>query len=182
MTGREPGVDGVSESGAPSLWAAVALFGLSMAAIFPTAITHMERVMAVSGRTISVLVVGASLGEMLIPLGVAVAYPPDALGRRSFPRILTAACVAQAAVFVGAWHVGRRLAALSAPPLPTTSSSSHAADEPGGAEAAPRKLTPAQRGALETEDEMVDVELTPRVSELALLYEFTFVWSGSALC
>ena len=163
MTGREPGVDGVrSESGAPSLWAAVALFGLSMAAIFPTAITHMERVMAVSGRTISVLVVGASLGEMLIPLGVAVAYPPDALGRRSFPRILTAACVAQAAVFVGAWHVGRRLAALSAPTTPTTSSS-HAADELSGAEAAPRKLTPAQRGAIENEEERVDVELTPRV-------------------
>ena len=92
----------------------------------------------------------------------SVAYPPDALGRRSFPRILTAACVAQAAVFVGAWHVGRRLAALSAPQLPTTSSS-HAADELSGAEAAPRKLTPAQRGAIKPEDEMVDVELTPRV-------------------
>ena len=50
------------------LWVGASLLGLSMAAVFPSTMTWAESFMHISGRTASVLVVGASLGEMTIPL------------------------------------------------------------------------------------------------------------------
>ncbi|XP_028399817.1 sodium-dependent glucose transporter 1A-like [Dendronephthya gigantea] len=52
------------------LWVGASLLGLSMAAVFPSTMTWAESFMHISGRTASVLVVGASFGEMTIPLVV----------------------------------------------------------------------------------------------------------------
>lgn len=50
------------------LWVGSALFGISMASVFPATFSWAEYFFDVSGRTSSLLVVGACLGEMLVPL------------------------------------------------------------------------------------------------------------------
>ena len=52
------------------LWIGTSLLGFSMAAVFPSTMSWAETFMHISGRTASVLVVGASLGEMTIPLAI----------------------------------------------------------------------------------------------------------------
>ena len=50
------------------LWVGTSLLGFSMAAVFPSTMSWAETFMHISGKTASILVVGASLGEMTIPL------------------------------------------------------------------------------------------------------------------
>jgi len=126
-------------------WAFTALFGLSLASVFPTVLTHAERSMRVSGRVASLFVVAAATGETLLPLLVALFY---ASSHASFLSILLAACVAQAAAWVGARRaalaIGRRpndslnaasrseqeLAASSVASMTTTSAQSTSTCEP----------------------------------------------------
>ncbi|NXL74641.1 MFS4B protein, partial [Leptocoma aspasia] len=54
------------------LWAGSAVYGISMATIFPSGIAWIEQYTVVEGKTASLFVVGAALGEMCIP--VAVGY------------------------------------------------------------------------------------------------------------
>ncbi|NXI17939.1 MFS4B protein, partial [Irena cyanogastra] len=54
------------------LWVGSAVYGASMATIFPSGIAWMEQYTVVEGKTASLFVVGAALGEMCIP--VAVGY------------------------------------------------------------------------------------------------------------
>ena len=49
------------------LWIAIAVYGLSMASIFPTGITWAEQYVTVTGKAAMVFVVGAATGEMLWP-------------------------------------------------------------------------------------------------------------------
>ena len=60
----------VSTSVQAWLWIGTSLLGLCMAAVFPSTMSWAETFMHISGRTASVLVVGASLGEMTIPLAI----------------------------------------------------------------------------------------------------------------
>ncbi|NWX58914.1 MFS4B protein, partial [Promerops cafer] len=55
-----------------SLWVGTAVYGASMATIFPSGIAWIEQYTVVEGKTASLFVVGAALGEMCIP--VAVGY------------------------------------------------------------------------------------------------------------
>uniref|UniRef100_A0A8U8BEU0 Uncharacterized protein n=1 Tax=Geospiza parvula TaxID=87175 RepID=A0A8U8BEU0_GEOPR len=55
-----------------ALWAGSAVYGASMATIFPSGIAWIEQYTVVEGKTASLFVVGAALGEMCIP--VAVGY------------------------------------------------------------------------------------------------------------
>ncbi|NWT67468.1 MFS4B protein, partial [Prunella himalayana] len=55
-----------------ALWAGTAVYGASMATIFPSGIAWIEQYTVVEGKTASIFVVGAALGEMCIP--VAVGY------------------------------------------------------------------------------------------------------------
>uniref|UniRef100_H0ZP58 Major facilitator superfamily domain containing 4B n=1 Tax=Taeniopygia guttata TaxID=59729 RepID=H0ZP58_TAEGU len=55
-----------------ALWVGTAVYGASMATIFPSGIAWIEQYTAVEGKTASLFVVGAALGEMCIP--VAVGY------------------------------------------------------------------------------------------------------------
>ena len=52
------------------LWVGTVILGVSMASVFPAALSWVEYFLTVSGRTASVLVVASSCGEMLIPLAV----------------------------------------------------------------------------------------------------------------
>lgn len=55
-----------------ALWVGSAVYGASMATIFPSGIAWIEQYTVVEGKTASLFVVGAALGEMCIP--VAVGY------------------------------------------------------------------------------------------------------------
>ena len=50
------------------------VYGLFMASTFPTAITLLQTIMPVTGNMTTVFVVGASLGEMLVPLLVSANF------------------------------------------------------------------------------------------------------------
>jgi len=50
------------------LWPTTVVFGLSMASIFPTTISLAEDSIEVTGKIATIFVIGASFGEMLIPL------------------------------------------------------------------------------------------------------------------
>lgn len=50
------------------LWAGSGLYGASMAAVFPSGLSWVEQYTPVTGRTAAVLVVGAALGEMVLPV------------------------------------------------------------------------------------------------------------------
>ncbi|XP_028996461.1 sodium-dependent glucose transporter 1 [Betta splendens] len=50
-----------------ALWICTALYGASMATIFPSGIAWAEQYTTVTGRTASIFVVGAALGEMVMP-------------------------------------------------------------------------------------------------------------------
>lgn len=50
------------------LWAGTGLYGASMAVVFPSGLSWAEQYTSVTGRTAAVLVVGAALGEMVLPV------------------------------------------------------------------------------------------------------------------
>ncbi|XP_051469091.1 sodium-dependent glucose transporter 1 [Apus apus] len=50
-----------------SLWAGTAVYGASMATVFPSGISWVEQYTVVQGKSASLFVVGAALGEMCIP-------------------------------------------------------------------------------------------------------------------
>ncbi|NXS37967.1 MFS4B protein, partial [Pomatostomus ruficeps] len=53
-----------------SLWVGTAVYGASMATIFPSGISWVEQYTVVEGKSASLFVVGAALGEMCIPAAV----------------------------------------------------------------------------------------------------------------
>lgn len=91
------------------VWITTTALGLMHAPIFPTALTHAERHMRMSGRVASVFVVSAALGEALLPACIALAYAVD---HASFPRMLVGASVGQLTAWAAARSAARRLHAL----------------------------------------------------------------------
>lgn len=51
----------------PMLWTCTGLYGVSMSTTFPSGIAWVEQYTTVTGRSASVFVVGAALGEMVLP-------------------------------------------------------------------------------------------------------------------
>uniref|UniRef100_A0A8C2EUA1 Major facilitator superfamily domain containing 4B n=1 Tax=Cyprinus carpio TaxID=7962 RepID=A0A8C2EUA1_CYPCA len=51
----------------PMLWACTAMYGVSMSTTFPSGISWVEQYTTVTGRSAAVFVVGAALGEMVLP-------------------------------------------------------------------------------------------------------------------
>lgn len=51
----------------PMLWACTAIYGVSMSTTFPSGISWVEQYTTVTGRSAAVFVVGAALGEMVLP-------------------------------------------------------------------------------------------------------------------
>ena len=54
------------------LWIGAAVFGSGLGTIFPCAVLQAEAFTDLSGRAASVLMVGAAIGEMLVPLAIGV--------------------------------------------------------------------------------------------------------------
>ena len=87
---------GCSTSAHTQLWLGTVLLGLAMASVFPSAISLAEMYIGLSGRTASVLIVGACFGEMIIPLSVGILFVrvgPCVLMYCSFVIILLTAVV-----------------------------------------------------------------------------------------
>ncbi|XP_063060482.1 sodium-dependent glucose transporter 1-like [Engraulis encrasicolus] len=65
-----------SRSGS-ALWSCTALYGASMATVFPSGLSWLEQYTRVTGRSAAVFVVGAALGEMALPavLGFLLGKP-----------------------------------------------------------------------------------------------------------
>ncbi|XP_065119771.1 sodium-dependent glucose transporter 1 [Paramisgurnus dabryanus] len=81
----------------PMLWACTGLYGLSMSTTFPSGISWVEQYTTVTGRSAAVFVVGAALGEMVLPslLGFLLGHVKNqpllmylALGTSAFTSIL----------------------------------------------------------------------------------------------
>ena len=62
----------IGEQGQLFLWIGTAVYGLGLGTIFPCAVLQAEHSTDLSGRAASVLMVGAAVGEMLIPLGIGL--------------------------------------------------------------------------------------------------------------
>ena len=54
------------------LWIGSAVYGLGLGTIFPCAVLQAEEFTDLSGRAASVLMVGAAIGEMIVPLGIGL--------------------------------------------------------------------------------------------------------------
>jgi MFS transporter, FHS family, Na+ dependent glucose transporter 1 len=65
---------------ATSIWVGTVIFGLSIAAVFPTLISFAEHRMALSGKITSYFFVGASLGGMVVPWVIGQLF--EAIGPR----------------------------------------------------------------------------------------------------
>jgi len=68
--------DGCDIYSSPKLWAGTIILGISAASIFAAALNWIEYFLDVSGRVASVLVVGACVGEMIVPVIVGNTFEP----------------------------------------------------------------------------------------------------------
>ncbi|XP_064196072.1 sodium-dependent glucose transporter 1 [Anguilla rostrata] len=76
-----------------ALWSCTALYGISMASTFPSGISWVEQYTTVTGRSAAVFVVGAALGEMVLPALVGFL-----LGRTKEHPVLMYLCLVTATV------------------------------------------------------------------------------------
>eukprot|EP00047_Mylnosiga_fluctuans_P005800 m.242798 g.242798 ORF g.242798 m.242798 type:complete len:500 (+) comp14101_c0_seq1:61-1560(+) len=129
-----------TQGNAGALWAASAIYGMSMASIFPSAYHLVEYFIDVTARAASFIVVGASLGEMVLPLITSALF--DATGPPSFLYIMFAGTLVATALFGGfvAWGFLYRprsdeykAALLDADSMPMHSPSSTPASPDGNA-------------------------------------------------
>eukprot|EP00048_Salpingoeca_helianthica_P004013 m.72850 g.72850 ORF g.72850 m.72850 type:complete len:246 (+) comp13006_c0_seq3:823-1560(+) len=81
----------------PVLWAGSALFGVSMASIFPSAFHLVEHFVDVTGGAASFIVVGAALGEMLVPLLDSLLF--ERVGPWTFLLVNLIGCIVAAVIF-----------------------------------------------------------------------------------
>jgi FHS family Na+ dependent glucose MFS transporter 1 len=89
------------------LWVGTSMLGLSMAAVFPSTLSWAETFMHISGKTASILVVGASLGEMTIPLSIG--HLMDRHGATVFLDAIFVIIVLAIIVFIIASVLARRM-------------------------------------------------------------------------
>ncbi|KAL2081948.1 hypothetical protein ACEWY4_021766 [Coilia grayii] len=97
----------------PALWSCTALYGASMATVFPSGLSWLEQYTAVTGRSAAVFVVGAALGEMVLPATLGFLLGRPAL--QSYPLVMLLA-LATATISSILFPVMYKLAA--APVLP----------------------------------------------------------------
>jgi FHS family Na+ dependent glucose MFS transporter 1 len=88
------------------LWIGTSILGLCMAAIFPSTMSWAESFMHISGKTASILVVGASLGEMTIPLAIGTLMERN--GAEVFLHAIFVVIVLAIIVFILASVLARR--------------------------------------------------------------------------
>jgi fucose permease len=90
-------------------WVGTFIFGLGMAASFPTAFTMLSEQVDVTGKIATLVIVGSAFGEMTIPWIIAERMD----GRpEAFIGGIAAAVVGSVVVFVWFWMVGNRRRAI----------------------------------------------------------------------
>jgi FHS family Na+ dependent glucose MFS transporter 1 len=94
----------------PVLWLGTILFGVGMAAVFPTTVTYASTLMPITGRVTSWFFVGASLGGMTIPWVIGQLF--QAVGPQAVPLVVSFAILASIVVLLVLSAEGRRTAAL----------------------------------------------------------------------
>jgi FHS family Na+ dependent glucose MFS transporter 1 len=70
------------------LWIGSILFGLSVASVYPSAIAYTEKYVSITGKRMSVLVVGGAAGDAVIPLLIGYSINPKWIGPIGFIMIL----------------------------------------------------------------------------------------------
>jgi fucose permease len=98
-----------------ALWLSSALFGLFMASIFPTVLTLAESFIPISGKVATVFVVGASLGELMLP--AAVGHMFVNVGAISFAWAITLFSIVSVIVYVLVLRAGANIV----PPIKVSS-------------------------------------------------------------
>lgn len=68
-----------------SVWLSSGLFGLSLASVFPSGLHLLEQYIPLTGAAASAIVVGASAGEMALPLLVGTLFGQQ--GPETFPKV-----------------------------------------------------------------------------------------------
>lgn len=88
-------------------WIMSAVYGLSMASVFPTTINAAAYFTKVDGPAASAIVVGASLGDMTIPLGTAMLFV--SWGSWSFPLIVFVLAMGCMFAFIVVFLLGKHV-------------------------------------------------------------------------
>lgn len=81
------------------LWVGTAAFGLSLASVFPSTFTMLERLVSLDGGAASIIMIGSAGGEMLMPLLIGTLFDSPAHGPSSFPVVLATVGVVGAVLF-----------------------------------------------------------------------------------
>lgn len=83
----------------PAIWAATFGLGLSVASLFPSSINLTERLMPITGRVTSYLLVGGNAGSMIIPWFIGQMFETE--GPQSMVIILAGAIAIELVLFLG---------------------------------------------------------------------------------
>lgn len=81
------------------LWIGSIVFGLSAASIYPSAIGYTEKHVSITGKRMSLIAVGGSAGDALIPLIIGFAINSKYFGPISFPVISLIVSIASSFLF-----------------------------------------------------------------------------------
>lgn len=82
-----------------ALWIGTILFGLSFGPIYATAIAYTEQQISLTGRRISIISIGGSIGDATIPLFIGYMINPNLLGHVGFVFILFVATILSAIIY-----------------------------------------------------------------------------------
>lgn len=82
------------------LWIGSVLFGLSVASIYPSAIAYTERHISITGKRMSVLVVGGAAGDAVIPLLIGSSFKSKQIGSLGFMIISLSVVILASLLFV----------------------------------------------------------------------------------
>lgn len=104
--------NGCDGNSGPKLWAGTIILGFSAASVFPSALSWAEYFIEVSGRVASLLLVGACLGEMTIPIAVGNTF--DTIGPCSLMYCIFALSFLGILNFAAILLFGRHYRSLSA--------------------------------------------------------------------
>ena len=93
-------------SSATLMWLGTCGLGVSMASIFPTLLVFAERHTTITGQVTGALLVGASVGGMLLPWRIGQGFA--SIGPSVLPATILVALMVAAVVFIGAMGYARR--------------------------------------------------------------------------
>ncbi|CAF5199467.1 unnamed protein product [Rotaria magnacalcarata] len=82
-----------------AIWIGSVLFGLSVGSIYPSAIAFTEKQISLTGKRMSILSVGGSAGDAVIPLLIGYMINPKLLGPIGFIIILLIVIISASLIY-----------------------------------------------------------------------------------